>query len=86
MSTLSQAVTGVPTALAGTADDTFYSLQNRTEVEMLFAVADAVPAATTGSAFGLGRLKDANTKHAAGGSIWVWSNRGNTVVAYEEAG
>ena len=87
MATESQALTPVPTPLAGTAADVWYTLQNKSNRAMFFAVNTAVLPADFDMAdsFLIEAKDDREVKHPAGSAIHVWVNEESGRVAYEEA-
>lgn len=85
MATSSQAVTAVPTALAGTVADTRYAVQNKGASAVTIAVAAGRPAADSDATFAIPPGAFGYPQPAVGESIWVWGAPG-AKVAYEATG
>ena len=78
-----QNVTTAPTALAGTAEDTQYSIQNVGSHDVYLATASTAPA--QGDAAFIRRSREAvNMTPGTGESVYAWTAAGTSAVAYEE--
>jgi len=85
MALLDQDVTDAPTVLAGTEDDTFYSIQNVGDVRVNFRVSADAPDAGDRS-FYLNPGQTAESKHPSGSGIYAWAPHSRSAVVYEESG
>lgn len=84
MATRVQAVTGAPTALAGTVSGTRYTVQNLAAAPVFVAVAVAAEQPDADSlAFAVPSLGFVYPTPGAGELVWVWGPDGS--VAYEES-
>lgn len=86
---MQQAVTAVPTALAGVSAGTKYFLRNESIYPLLVAIQAAAPEADTADRFSVGG-KDSDNRDLyptadTGESIWVWSRDGSGSVVYVES-
>ncbi len=84
---MNQEITTTPTALAGTTDEVWYTVQNQTNRVMYLEIASSAPT-NTENAFRLeanGETSYGRAKHASGDSIFVWSPMGGGSIVYDEA-